>query len=120
MRRIYVLVLMITIAACAQTAPALPEAATSPSPGSRAGVLAGDAQLEGGCVWLDTGSERLEILWPEGYRADADPIELRDPTGAVIATEGDRLAVEGVPATEQLSSCQTGALWEATGVAPMN
>jgi hypothetical protein len=120
MRRIYVLVLTIAIASCAQTPPRAGEIAASPSPGARAGVLAGDARLEGGCVWLDTGGERLEVLWPQGYRADVDPIELRDPSGAVIAMEGDRLAVEGAPATEQLSACQTGALWEATGVTPVN
>ena len=121
MRRIHVLVLMIGLAACAQSTTA-PAAHVSPSPstasGSLTGVLGGDAQLEGGCVWLDTGTERLEIVWPAGHRAGVDPIELRDPAGAVIATEGDRLTVEGRPATGQMSSCQVGALWEATAVAP--
>lgn len=119
MRRIHVLVLTIALAACAPSTTA-PVAGVSPSPstagGSLAGALGGDAQLEGGCVWLDTGTERLEIVWPAGYRADVNPIELRDPTGAVIATEGDRLTVEGRPATGQMSSCQVGALWEATAV----
>lgn len=123
MRRIYVLMLTFALTACAQsTIGAAPDATAPPSTGnaSLAGVLAGDAQLEGGCVWIDTGAERLEVLWPAGYRADVDPIELRDPAGAVIAIEGDRLAVEGEPATDQMSTCQIGALWQATDVAPLN
>lgn len=119
MRLIYVLGLTIALTGCAQaTTGGASDAGPSPSPqGSVQGVLGGDAELEGGCVWLETDTERVEVLWPEGYRADVDPIELRDPAGAVIATEGDRLTVHGEPATEQMSSCQIGALWEATDVA---
>lgn len=108
-----------TASAPAEEPPSSDPAPTADADGQTVtGTLSGDAQLEGGCVWLETDTERFEVLWPEGYRADVDPIELRDPTGAVIATEGDRLTVHGEPAPERMSSCQIGALWEATDVAP--
>lgn len=80
------------------------------------GTLGGDPMLEGGCVWLDTDDGRYEVAWPEGYDASADPIELRDPDGEVIATEGDSLRVTGEVDSEAFTICQVGPLWEADRV----
>jgi hypothetical protein len=116
MRRIHLLVFLLALTGCATAS----SSATTPTPTAagelREGVLAGDRALEGGCVWLDTGRERLEIVWPEGYRATGDPIELRDPTGAVVATAGDRLRVRGAEADDVVSTCQVGRTWQVEDV----
>jgi hypothetical protein len=81
------------------------------------GVLGGDPDLEGGCVWLDTGDgRRVEVVWPEGYRASVDPVMLRDATGDVVAAEGDAVTVEGAPARDRVSTCQIGEIWTATAI----
>jgi len=110
------LLFLIALTGCATAS----SSATPPSPTAagqvREGVLAADPHLEGGCVWLDTGRERLEVVWPEGYRATGDPVELRDPTGAVVATAGDRLRVRGSPAGDVVTTCQVGDTWSAEDV----
>lgn len=119
MRRMCMVVFLIALTGCA-TASSNATTSTPTAVGQvREGVLAGDPGLEGGCVWLDTGQERLEIIWPEGYRATADPIELRDPTGAVIATEGNRIRVRGDVAADLVSTCQVGETWNAEDVQPL-
>jgi hypothetical protein len=119
MRRMYMLVVLIALTGCA-TASSDTTTATATATGHvREGMLGGDPELEGGCVWLDTGQERLEIVWPEGYRITADPIELRDPTGAVVATAGDRIRVRGDVAPDVMSVCQVGATWNVEDVQPV-
>lgn len=116
MRPIHMLVFLVALAGCATAS----SGATAPTPITegeiREGVLGGDPALEGGCVWLDTDRERLEVVWPEGYRATGDPVELRDPTGAVVATAGDRLRVRGEAADDVASTCQVGQTWRASDV----
>lgn len=80
------------------------------------GELSGDAELEGGCVWLETDDARYEVLWPEGWEANADPIELRNPDGDVIAREGDEVQVTGAEATDVATTCQVGTIFEANAV----
>jgi hypothetical protein len=81
------------------------------------GVLGGDPDLEGGCVWLETGDgRRVEVVWPEGYRASVEPVRLRDATGDVVAAEGDAVTVEGAPAREGVSTCQIGEIWTASAI----
>ncbi len=80
------------------------------------GTLGGDPLLEGGCVWLDTEEGRYEIAWPQGYEASADPIEVRDPDGEVVARDGDELRITGEVDPEAFTICQVGPLWEADRV----
>lgn len=91
--------------------------AASPSVAALTGTLAGDAQLEGGCVWLETADGRVEVRWPEGDVASADPLELRAPSGQVVATAGEEVTVTGAPARGAVSICQVGEIWEASEVA---
>lgn len=124
MRITIVTAVLAVLAACA-TAPA-GEAASGPGPSdgptaaathrTLTGVLGGDADLEGGCVWLDTAEGRIEVLWPEAYNASTDPIELRAVDGAVVAAAGDEVTITGLPAADMVSTCQVGALWTATAV----
>lgn len=82
--------------------PTLPS--SSPGPGGTRAVCAGvgfsDSILHGSPVasepvWLDgldQPSVRTAVRWPAGFRARFSPtLELLDPTGAVVAREGDRL-----------------------------
>lgn len=80
------------------------------------GALAGDPELEGGCVWLETEEARYEVLWPDGWEADTDPIELRNPEGDVVAREGDELRVTGQQADDVATTCQVGTIFEASAV----
>lgn len=81
------------------------------------GALGGDAQLEGGCVWVDgADGERYEVLWPGGWEADADPVELRDPEGQVVAREGDEVTVRGTTPADVATVCQVGTVVEASEV----
>lgn len=83
------------------------------------GTLGGDAQLEGGCAWLDAGDgTRYEVLYPDGYRIQFDPVQLVDPDGEVVASEGDTLTVRGEARKDMASICQVGELFEAREVAP--
>lgn len=126
MRFTVLLALLLLLGACAAspaavtTATPAPDdaASTAPAPQRLTGVLAGDPRLEGGCVWLETaGGDRVEVLWPDGYEASTEPLELRDPSGKVIATDGDEVTITGAPAADAVSVCQIGQIWQAMTVA---
>lgn len=80
------------------------------------GTLDGDAELEEGCVWLDAGTERYEVLWPDGWEADTDPVELRNPDGDVVARRGDRVRVSGTRVDDVVTTCQVGPIFDAAEV----
>jgi hypothetical protein len=97
--------------------PAASEEAPSASAGtSLTGVLGGDAQLEGGCIWLETDQGRIEPMWPAGYTVTTDPVTLLDPQGEPVAEEGDRITVTGGPAQDVATVCQVGEVWNVTEV----
>lgn len=80
------------------------------------GRLGGDAQLEGGCAWLDTEDGRFEVLYPDGYEVAFDPVRLLDPEGQTVAEQGDALRVEGQVTEDRMSVCQVGTIFQATAV----
>lgn len=132
MRTAILTVLLVVLAACgsspaeeAASADAEPSTSVVASPAvgtsesaaeTLTGVLGGDPGLEGGCVWLDTPDGRVEVIWPDGYQASADPVALRDAGGDVVAAAGDEVTVEATPATDRVSICQVGEIWTATTV----
>jgi hypothetical protein len=120
--RITIVAALLSVLAACGPAPADEATAAStpvdgPSASARTltGLLGGDPDLEGGCVWLDTDDGRVEVLWPDGYGASADPVQLRDED-AVVAREGDEVTITGGPAADRVSTCQVGTLWTATSV----
>lgn len=120
--RITIVAALLTVLAACGSAPAdeatdasTPVDGPSASERTLTGLLGGDPDLEGGCVWLDTDDGRVEVLWPDGYRASADPVQLR-ADDAVVAREGDEVAITGAPAADRVSTCQVGTLWTATAV----
>jgi hypothetical protein len=80
------------------------------------GVLTGDAQLEGGCAWLDTDQGRIDPLWPSGYTETTNPVVLRGPDGEVVAEDGDEVTITGDPAQDLATICQVGEVWLVTDV----
>jgi hypothetical protein len=87
-------------------------------PPTVSGMLRGDLQLEGGCIWLrDDDGNAWEIVWPEPYRQEfrgGTPVLLRD--GQVVAREGDRVTVSGMISRDLGSHCMVGIVYEASEV----
>jgi predicted small lipoprotein YifL len=92
-------------------------ASGTPTATSVTGVLGGDEQLEGGCVWLDTDQGRIEPLWPAGFTVTTEPVTLLDPQGETLAREGDSVTIIGEPAGDVATICQVGELWNVSDVA---
>ncbi len=81
------------------------------------GTLGGDAQLEGGCAWLEAkDGTRYEVQYPEGYEVARDGSALRGPDGEVVATAGDEVTVTGEVAEDVMSFCQIGPIFAADEV----
>ncbi len=61
------------------------------------GILAGGQQSPGGyCVWVTAASGNpVPVVWPQGFRARLDPLELLGPGGEVVARGGDHLTAGG-------------------------
>ncbi len=95
--------------------------ATQPPAGSEAapagrdtitGTFDGDAQLEGGCAWVDDGTTRWNVAYPEGYELTLDPPTLRGPDGLEVKA-GDTITVTGTEQTDAMTTCQIGPVWQA-------
>ncbi|MBW3562655.1 MAG: hypothetical protein KY437_09170 [Actinobacteria bacterium] len=120
------LLTLLLLAACGGTSGPTadgrsPTGDASPSPISSGaafvGTLGGDAQLEGGCAWLETETEgRVEPRWPDGYRVVFDPVRLLGPDGETVAEEGDTVEVHGEIADDVMTICQVGPVLEVTEI----
>lgn len=88
--------------------------------GSLIGVLEGDAQLEGGCLWIEpTGGpdadlgDRVEPLLPAGFTVEFEPdLRILDAQGGVVAGRGDEVVIEGRPAEDMMTICQVGPAYQ--------
>ena len=81
------------------------------------GTFGGDAQLEGGCAWVDgEDGKRYEVIYPEGWSVHFEPLHLIDPGGEVRAEEGDRIGLAGSVGGDLVSICQVGTIFEASEV----
>lgn len=90
----------------------LPLPATDTPNGEQAGYsgrLAGDAALDGGCVWVeDAAGERHSIIWPPGYSVrfrDDTGFDLLAANGGVVATAGDTVQLGGAFHPNPLMRC---------------
>jgi len=85
-------------------------------PGLRDGILVGDAELDGGCVWIETEEGPQAIRWPTGFRAGfvddgAGEVQLIDASGGVVAHGGDTVyfTASRSGGSERLERCHVGA-----------
>lgn len=79
------------------------------------GTLSADS-VEGGCVFLETeDGTRYEVLWPDGWQAQASPLQLTDPDGETVAIGGETITVRGSEA-DMASICQVGPIFQASDV----
>ena len=80
------------------------------------GELGADS-VEGGCAYLQAADRvRYEVLYPDGWRVTASPLELRNPEGDVVATGGDLVTVRGSHAGDMASICMIGPIFRASEV----
>ena len=80
------------------------------------GELGADS-VEGGCPYLEAADRvRYEVIYPDGWRVTAAPLELRNPEGEVVATGGDTVTVRGSHAGDMASICMIGPIFEASEV----
>lgn len=85
--------------------------------GPFAGVLGGDAELEGGCTWVDVDGERYELVAADGAPFTIDPDDgIVDADGTVIAAIGDAISVDGEIDESMLSFCQIGPILTAASI----
>lgn len=116
----------ITLAACgggggepsaAGPSPSPAASQAQPVPGGDAitGTFGGDAQLEGGCAWVDDGKTRWNVQYPSGYTVSLDPPTLRGPDGLEVR-DGDTITVTGKERKNVMTTCQIGPVWQATSV----
>jgi len=48
------------------------------------------------CAWLRDGRGlRVDVLYPDGWRVELEPVRLLDPSGKVVAQRGDAIIVRG-------------------------
>jgi hypothetical protein len=61
------------------------------------GTVQGEQLDPGGCrIWVERrDGEIVPVVWPAGYHARLDPLELLDASGAVIAVVGTAISVPG-------------------------
>ena len=80
------------------------------------GTLEGDAQLEGGCVWIEAAEGAIAPMLPDGYTTTSDPVAVLGPDGEVIAEGGDQVTITGTPATDISTTCQVGTVWRVSAI----
>ncbi len=103
------------------TASPRPSPSGDASPGDPSGATLegtlGVADVEGGCAYLRAADgTRWEIIYPTGWRARTNPLQLVDPAGVVVAQAGATITVRGREARNAGSICQIGPIFEATEV----
>lgn len=83
------------------------------------GTLRVDRSAGSGCVYLEAGQDRYELVWPIGYRVvTQNPLAVGDTRGRVVAREGRVARFGGGVVGEASSGCSkaSGAFYVATAV----
>ena len=118
-RRYLALLLLGVLGGC--SAPRTPLLSYSTDPrASPAGVLV-DGRLEVApnppCLALKaTGYPPIGLAWPPGYTVTFEPIQVYDPTGLVIASEGVDVSMSGTLVQAPNSRCGTESTLLVIGV----
>lgn len=71
------------------------------------------------CAWLGSGDTEGAVRWPAGYRVRFHPTVLLDPSGRVVAHEGDTISGGGgtLDMTDAESPCGRPGIeiWDLQG-----
>lgn len=72
-----------------------------------------DHLLQTGCLWIQTGAQRYELLAADiGWSIRGDPpIRVEDERGQVFAREGDTLRIRGLVIASLGTGCVESAIW---------
>lgn len=101
-----------------------PLVSASPLASGKAVLLSGRlgiTEVEGGCPYLEAADgTRYEVIYPNGWTLDRAAMQLRDPDAALVAAAGDNVTVRGELATDMVSTCQIGPIFQATEVVSVN
>jgi hypothetical protein len=77
----------------------LPTSDWQPGDDSMAALLSGTLRAdETGCPFIDVGSGKVTLVWPQGYtaaRVGNGDIVVSDPSGEVAARTGDHMSLGG-------------------------
>ena len=94
------------------------EPSEAASPASQfTGTIGGDAQLEGGCLWLETDQGRFELRLPDDFAVDTQQLTVTAPDGTAVAA-GDTVDVAGTVLEDMVSVCQVGPILEVSQLTP--
>jgi hypothetical protein len=77
------------------------------------GVFGGNADhlLETGCVWIESGGQRYELIGDGGWDIRIDPpLRVEDPAGRVVARVGDSLRIRGGASEALGTNCVENAI----------
>lgn len=110
------LVLAIAAALMACTPPGTTES-TGLRETALTGQLSGEPRGDAGCAWVETApGERVEVVYPNGWRVEFEPVAVFDEQGRQVAAEGDTLRVEGYFNDVGASLCTAARSFVATRV----
>jgi hypothetical protein len=80
------------------------------------GLLGADA-IEGGCGYLQApNGTRYQVIYPDGWDLQLNPLQLTSPEGEIVARGGDEVTVRGDETSEMASICQIGPMFRAIEV----
>jgi len=86
----------------------------------------GILHVDGDCIWVEDANvevdkEAFNVLWPAGYRARGQPVEIIDVSGAVLARDGDAISF-GVGDMDQvvIPGCPVRRVLLATEIVDVN
>lgn len=73
------------------------------------GKLDGQVNKDGAaCLWIGTGGTKTLLIWPTGYFAAGDPLEIRDEVGRRLGKVGEQITLGGGPGPDPASTLVMG------------
>jgi hypothetical protein len=90
------------------------------------GQLDGQTNGDGtACFWITSGNVRTVLLWPRGFSAQGDPLEIHDDKGQSLAQVGKQIALRGgrgqTPPAGPIFGCSgTHQVWVVAEVVPVS
>lgn len=111
---VILLMAFVSLSACS---PPGVTVSTGPRETSITGRLGGESRADASCAWIETNAgERVEVIYPNGWHVEFDPVALFNAAGRRVAAEGDAIRVEGYFSDVGASVCTPQRSFNATRV----